>query len=88
MAKSDLAKDGIALGMEQLQKAYQLEEGAIQKILGDSVFTAVQQNNYEFITLGDMQRLADALGLIFIMNFQSLDQYLGSDKDGHNGTKK
>jgi len=69
-------KEGIAFAVTKLQKVFGISDSDMMELMGDEVFTAIMQNNYSFITIGDMLKLADGLGLVFVMNFQSLDQYL------------
>ena len=64
----------IKSAIEQLQKIYGMTNDDMMGILGDSVYTAVQQEQWNYITLGDLKNLADELGLIFIVGFRSIDQ--------------
>ena len=64
----------IKAAIEQLQKIYGITADDMMGILGDSVYTAVQQEQWNYITLGDLKNLADELGLIFIVGFRSIDQ--------------
>lgn len=77
----DVKQEGIALAIRKLQSIYSISDEIMMEILGDSVYTAIMQNNYDYITIGDMQKLADAVGLVFVMNFQSVDQYLAGSKE-------
>jgi len=74
-------KQGIANAVEQLKSKLSLTDDDLEEILGDSVLEAMKQNNYAYITIADMQKLADEIGLIFIMNFQTLDKYLTGSEE-------
>jgi len=71
----------IKSAIEQLQKIYGMTNDDMMGILGDSVYTAVQQEQWNYITLGDLKNLADELGLIFIVGFRSIDQEIEHEKD-------
>jgi len=66
---------GLAYSIGAIKKIYDFTDEQLEEILGDSVFAAMMQNNYGFVTIKDMMNLADALGLVFVINFQSLDVY-------------
>lgn len=75
MANMNAGKPGLAHSLEQLQEIHGVTDEQVMELLGDALYTAMQQNNYAFITIADMMKLADAFGMVFIMNFQSIDVY-------------
>lgn len=68
--------EGTALIIAKLKDIYNITDDDFMELLGDSVFTAMNQNNYTFITIADMMKIADAADLVFIMNFQTVENYL------------
>ena len=75
---------GIAVSVTKLKEIYQITDDQLGEALGDQVYTAMLQNNYEYITMRDMINLADMFGLVFVMNFQSLDVYLAGSEEQNN----
>jgi len=75
---SDLELDdkvGIAASIKALKQKFGATDDDFMELLGDSLYTAVMQNNYNFITVDDLMKIADYFGLVFVMHFQSLDVY-------------
>lgn len=73
---------GISMAIAKLQEIYEITDEQMAEIVGDPVYQAMQQNLYDRITIADMQHIADAFGFVFVMNFQSLEQYLTDQPQG------
>lgn len=82
-----MPKDNVAGIGEAISKLLEINDVPAEKLqdaLGDSLFTAIQQNDYNYITLADMQKVADLFGLVFVMNFQSIDNLYRNQGAGDN----
>jgi hypothetical protein len=75
---------GIADAVFQLQKLYNFEDGEIVTIVGAEVYDAIMSNNYKYISVQSMIDIADNLGLVFSMGFQSLSVIAAENKETEN----
>jgi hypothetical protein len=75
---------GIADAVFQLQKLYNFEDGEIVTIVGAEVYDAIMTNNYSDIPVQSIIDIADNLGLVFSMGFQSLSVIAAENKETEN----
>ena len=73
---------GISMAIAKLQEIYEITDEQMAETVGDPVYQAMRENLYDRITIADMQRIADAFGFVFVMNFQNLEQYLTDQPQG------
>jgi hypothetical protein len=75
---------GIADAVFQLERLYNFEDGEIVTIVGAEIYDAIMTNNYNDIPVQAMIDIADNLGLVFSMGFQSLSVVSAENKETEN----